>query len=161
MKHLIYKNYRRYTLCLLVLVFTSLLILGTSSALDLPPEKEKIAEQIFTDFFSPFCPGRVLQDCPSSKATELRDAIRLKLSDGQSQEDIENYLISVYGESLLASPRNVGFGRVAWLGPLIFLLGGLVALAAWLATRRSKQEPNTEQALATGVAERIEREIQG
>lgn len=66
-----------------------LLLIAPSLALsiELDPNFNKQAHQIFYQTLSPFCPGRLLSDCPSTAATELKDKIRIKLNAGESRAD--------------------------------------------------------------------------
>lgn len=127
-------------------------------AADLSPEQEKAAKRIFVEFFSPFCPGRTLEDCPSSKASELREQIRDRLLKGGTKEEVEDYLISVYGESLSAMPRGGGFGQAAWLGPIIFLLSGLAIAIFWL-KRASAAGDVPAKSIDAELQARIDKEI--
>lgn len=134
---------------------------GAVWAADLSPDQERSARRIFSEFFSPFCPGRTIEDCPSSKAGELRAQIRERLSSGSSREDIENYLVSVYGESLLAMPRASGFGQAAWLGPILFGLFGLGLVVLWLRRAKSLGDSPAAAKIDPELQARIEREIDG
>lgn len=75
---------------------------------------------------SPFCPGRLLNDCPSEKAGQLKQDIREMLAKGKSKDAIFSELISTYGEAARAAPQKKGFGLLAYLAPLFFLGLGFV-----------------------------------
>jgi len=88
---------------------------------------EPIAQSIFTTVMSPYCPGKLLSDCPSAKASELKHMIREELAQGRSKEDVLLKLQDEYGtETLRAIPETSGFGLLAWLVPALFLVGGLL-----------------------------------
>jgi cytochrome c-type biogenesis protein CcmH len=87
---------------------------------------------------SPFCPGLLLTNCPSSQAAELRDWVRMQLAAGTSRDAILKQLEAAYGEEILAVPRRRGLGLVAWMAPGVFVAGGAVVLLVRLA-RLSKR----------------------
>jgi cytochrome c-type biogenesis protein CcmH len=90
------------------------------------------ATAIYAEVLSPFCPGRLLSDCPSGAARDLKKEIRAKLELGQSREQIIDSLYTLYGEDIRAAPEFSEFGIVAWVAPIIFLLVGFVIILAWL-----------------------------
>jgi cytochrome c-type biogenesis protein CcmH len=97
---------------------------------------EKAAKEIFAEIYSPFCPGRLLQDCPSSSATELKNKIKSDLAEGLDKETIINNLLEQYGSELGALPPTSGFSALAWIAPAIFLILGILAISLWLKTNR-------------------------
>jgi cytochrome c-type biogenesis protein CcmH len=54
----------------------------------------------------------------------MRAILRDRLAAGQSEEDITAYFVSVYGESVLASPPRSGSSLLVWVVPPIALLLG-------------------------------------
>ena len=52
-------------------------------------DREKVASEISSSILSPFCPGRVLSDCPSTDAGKLKHQIRERLYQGQTREEVE------------------------------------------------------------------------
>jgi cytochrome c-type biogenesis protein CcmH/NrfF len=57
-----------------------------------------------SDLMSPFCPGRILADCPSPDAATLRAWILVQEAAGRSREEVETELLGRYGEQLLSRP---------------------------------------------------------
>lgn len=108
------------------------LVSSVCLAADLNEDQIRLAKEVFGSTMSPFCPGRLLSDCPSSSAMELKDNIRTKIASGESREMIDAYLESVYGAGIHATPPASGFGLVAWLMPAIFIFAGLVIFKFWL-----------------------------
>ena len=97
---------------------------------------ESEAQDIFSEYMSPFCPGRLLADCGSSQAAELRDAIRVALANGVRADSIREQLEDTYGSSLRASPRTHGWGLLAWSAPFVFLILMLAAAGTWIVGQR-------------------------
>jgi cytochrome c-type biogenesis protein CcmH len=92
-------------------------------------ELDKRAYQLYQQVLSPFCAGRSLNDCPSSKAHDLKLQMRQRLAAGDSEDVILADFLKEFGEKYRAVPEYSGFGLFAWWMPIAFLaLGAIVAL---------------------------------
>jgi cytochrome c-type biogenesis protein CcmH/NrfF len=92
-------------------------------------ELDRKVYEIYQQVFSPFCPGRSLNDCPSSKAHELKLEIRRQLEQGVAPEAVLEEVFQRFGDQYRAVPQYAGFGKLVWWVPLAFLaLGAVVAL---------------------------------
>lgn len=121
--------------------FFSLLLMlslsvGTSSAKDFTPEVEREAGKVFGNVMSPYCPGKLIADCPSAPAVELREKIRERIAAGESGDAIRDELYETFGEYLRAAPTGSGFDLVAWLVPPLIIAVGAVAILMWIRRRR-------------------------
>lgn len=105
------------------------------------------AATIYGEVLSPFCPGRLLSDCPSGAARDLKKEIRAKLELGQSREQILESLYTLYGEDIRAAPEFSAFGIVAWVAPIIFLFVGFIIILVWLKlSKKNNGDPIIEEA---------------
>ena len=76
--------------------------------------------------WSPYCPGRLLVDCTTKQARELRSEIEDRLERGESPEEVLVWIKRNHGSEALARPEPTGFGLAVWLVPAaIFVLGGI------------------------------------
>ena len=75
-----------------------------------PHDAAADAQKIFTSVMSPYCPGRLLADCPSSAAFELRAEILGRLESGESDADVERDPYGKFGDSIRAVPPAMGWG---------------------------------------------------
>lgn len=116
---------------LFVLFVFSTLMIKICQAQD-NPQLDLRARQLFSQIMSPYCPGRLLDDCPSGEAIKLREDIRQRLNAGQDEESIMQNLRSVYGSKVQAAPSIEGFGAVAWYAVPAFILLGLLLVVVWL-----------------------------
>jgi cytochrome c-type biogenesis protein CcmH len=110
-------------LCFLIIIFA---ISVSANSQELTREQERRLSKIEGEIFSPFCPGKVLKDCPSSGATELKGELRSKLMAGESDTQIVAYLESLYGTEIHARPPMSGMGVWVWVVPGVFVLIGVV-----------------------------------
>lgn len=126
-------------------------------------ELDKSAYRVYQQVFSPFCPGRSLNDCPSSKAHDLKMELREQLAQGVPEADVLEGVFAKYGDKYRAIPRYVGFGKLVWWIPLTFiLLGGALVLRR--ATIKKQKAPSSASGeamvlLNQELQEQIEQEL--
>lgn len=82
----------------------------------------------------PVCQGLSIQDSPAELAQQMRSLVRDQLAAGKTPDQVKAYFISKYGEWILLAPKPSGFNLLAYLIPVLVVLGGGVAIA--LAVRR-------------------------
>lgn len=85
---------------------------------------------------SPYCPGMMLENCPSPGAAAIRDSIQHMAEAGLRADSIIELVLGEYGEQWRAEPRASGTGLWAWLLPPAGLLVGLAAVGVALSRRR-------------------------
>lgn len=77
----------------------------------------------------PVCQGESVAEAPAPLAQQMRLVIREQVQAGKSDEEIVQYFASRYGEqNVVWSPPRQGFSLLAWIVPIVLLLGGLVLL---------------------------------
>merc|ERR1711965_399818 len=73
------------------------------------------------------CQGQSVCDSDSEFANSVKILVEKKLSDGQSENQIYDYLKDKYGEWILYDPKFNKNTYFLWLLPiLIFILGGAI-----------------------------------
>ena len=131
-----------------ILLIVSLVLIGScvparadarSEALD------KQAAELYQQVFSPFCAGRSLNDCPSSKAQELKAQMRSKLEAGVPPQTILEDVFRQFGEQYRTVPAYQGFGKLVWWVPVAFLVFGLFVALIVVLSRRSSRQVSTSQ----------------
>jgi len=102
------------------------------------------ARKAISKLLSPYCPGFMLEVCPSSEAQALRDAIHAGAAQGQSADELVEWMLADYGEEYRAVPRSRGSGLFAWiLPPMALLMGGLGVVMALRRFRPEEEDPLT------------------
>jgi len=90
--------------------------------------EDQIAE-ISGELMCPVCEGQSVAESNAQLARDMRAVIKTKLLEGKSKEEIIDYFVSSYGETILASPPPRGFSVILWLLPVLsVLIGGAVIL---------------------------------
>lgn len=105
------------------------------------------------------CQSETLWESNSTLAQQMRALIREKLEQGQSPQQVKDFLFQRYGDYILMRPRFSGAHIALWLLPLVLLLLGGFAL--WKTLLRWKQ-PAQPPAAPVGEAmrARIDKELQ-
>lgn len=80
---------------------------------------------------SPYCPGLMLEVCPSPGADDLRDTLNVMAQSGMASDSLVEWALARYGEEWRAVPQTEGTGLLAWvMPPAVLILGiGLVVVA--------------------------------
>lgn len=94
------------------------------------------AREAISKILSPFCPGQMLETCPSLTAAALRDSINAMAHDGAAADSILELILAAHGEEYRAYPRGTGTGLLAWTIPPAVLVAGLAVVV--LVLRRLK-----------------------
>lgn len=93
-------------------------------------------------------------------AHQMRAAVRERVIQGQSTEEIRAYFHSRYGDYIMMEPPKQGINWLIWLAPFLLLFGGGALLwrevKGWV-TRTPPSEP--PPALDEASRRRIEREL--
>ncbi len=110
----------------------------TGEALSVHPE----AREAIAGLKSPYCPGMMLEVCPSPGGAMLRDSIQARAERGMGAEAIIDGVVAEYGEEWRAEPPARGAGLWAWLLPPAALLVGVGLVAALLAGRARRAGPS-------------------
>ncbi|NMZ69872.1 cytochrome c-type biogenesis protein CcmH [Pseudomonas peli] len=86
----------------------------------------------------PKCQNQNIADSDAPIAMDLRAQIFRMLEEGQSNEQIIDFLVSRYGDFVLYKPPVTARTLLLWYGPAGLLAGGFVLLGGILLRRRSK-----------------------
>ena len=121
---------------------------------------EKDVSEISKELMCPVCRGQTVAESNSSLANDFREIIRKKLEAGESKEEIINYFIARYGESVLASPPARGVRLIVWVVPLLAIVAGFILLTRFIKAKNIKTE-NSEPARADkdNYLEKVDKEI--
>ncbi len=113
------------------------LIIG-SGALDSAPESvAQRAAGIEADVRCPSCDDLSVAQSNETTAIAVRHQIESMVASGASTADIDQTLVSEYGQTVLLTPPDAGGIPVLWIVPLVVLVGALggVGVLFW---RRSR-----------------------
>jgi cytochrome c-type biogenesis protein CcmH len=79
----------------------------------------------------PSCDNLSIGDSNAATARALRAVVASDVHAGESDAEIEAYVVSRYGAAVLLSPAN----RIVWIVPIVALIGSAIFLAVFLVRR--------------------------
>jgi cytochrome c-type biogenesis protein CcmH len=82
------------------------------------------------------CQNQSIDDSDAPLAKDLRVLVRERLTKGDSDEQVMDFLVSRYGEFVLLKPTFEWHTAILWLTPLIVLLAGAITMLAAIRRRR-------------------------
>lgn len=83
------------------------------------------------------CQDESLAESQAPLAKDMRYKIQQLMAAGQSDAQIEQYLVDRYGQYVLFKPRFEPLTYLLWIGPFVLVLLG-VAFAWWLLARKKR-----------------------
>lgn len=91
-------------------------------------ELEGRARTISAELRCLVCQNQSIDDSDADLAKDLRIIVRERLTAGDDNEAVLNYVVSRYGEFVLLKPRFSLRTALLWGAPLLILLAGAVVL---------------------------------
>ena len=104
------------------------------------PALEKRARTISGELRCMVCQNESIDDSNAELARDLRILVRDRLKQGDSDEQVMDFIVDRYGEFVLLKPRLNVRTVLLWGFPVIVLLIGGVALIFAFRTRRQVSE---------------------
>jgi cytochrome c-type biogenesis protein CcmH len=74
------------------------------------------------------CQNQSIDESDAPLARDLRLLVRERLKAGDSDEKVQDFLVSRYGEFVLLKPRLAWHNAILWAAPFLVLLAGGIAI---------------------------------
>ncbi len=100
------------------------------------PALEARARALSRDLRCMVCQNQSIDDSDAPLARDLRILVRERLTAGDNDQQVVDFLVARYGEFVLLKPRFEWHNAALWLTPAVVLLIGAVAMAAAVRRRR-------------------------
>lgn len=127
-------------LCSVLILLMSLWVAPTQAAIDVyefsSPEQEKVFHQLTRELRCPKCQNQDIADSDAELAKDLRDKTYVMLHEGNSKQDVIDYMVARYGNFILYKPPFMASTMILWFGPVIVILLGI-----FLVIRRTRKQP--------------------
>jgi cytochrome c-type biogenesis protein CcmH len=110
------------------------------------PELEARARTLSAELRCMVCQNQSIDDSDAPLARDLRILLRERLTEGDSDKQVIDFLVARYGEFILLKPRFNRETALLWIiPPGVLVIGGLVAfLLSRRRRRRSEAAPLDE-----------------
>ena len=139
-------------------------LLTATSALAVQPDEvlkdpvlERRAREISAGLRCLVCQNQSIDDSDAPLAKDLRVLVRERLKAGDTDWDVQSYVVQRYGEFVLLRPVFGAHTLLLWLTPVLMLaLGGLAAYVSLWRRRTTRPAPLDES-----EKEAVDRLLQG
>ncbi len=103
------------------------------------PVMEERAREISKGLRCLVCQNENIDDSNADLARDLRLLVRERLVAGDTDQEVEDYVVDRYGEFILLKPKFSLRNAILWFtGPILFLIGGAGVIG--FIRRRSRAE---------------------
>ena len=124
------------------LVLALLLCLSALPALAVNPDEiladpalEARARALSSQLRCMVCQNQSIDDSNAELARDLRLLVRERIRDGDSDEQVIDYVVSRYGEFVLLKPRFSAKTYILWGAPIALFVIGAIAMAVYARSR--------------------------
>lgn len=121
------------------------------------------AEEAIGRLRSPWCPGFMLEVCPSPQAAAFRDTLRMLAQQGIESDSLVEWTIARYGEEWRALPQAQGTGLLAWIiPPTVLILGVGIVIVVLRRLRKTSEgyRPGEAPELSEEDEERLQKALE-
>ncbi|MGO4136715.1 cytochrome c-type biogenesis protein CcmH [Rhizobium brockwellii] len=127
----------------LLLAFAMLLMAAPAFAVNpdevlADPALEARARTLSAELRCMVCQNQSIDDSNADLAKDLRLLVRERITDGDSDEAVLNYIVSRYGEFVLLKPRVSMKTVLLWGAPVLLVLAGGLSLLIFARKRAGK-----------------------
>ncbi|NLS13260.1 cytochrome c-type biogenesis protein CcmH [Vibrio sp. SM6] len=99
-------------------------------------QQEQQFKELGNTLRCPKCQNNTIADSNAALAQDLRQKVYEMTKDGQSKDEIVDYMIARYGNFVTYNPPLTLATSVLWFGPLVVIMIGFVLIVA--RSRRNK-----------------------
>lgn len=104
------------------------------------PALEERAIQLGNEIYCPTCAGQPINGSSAETAVAMRSAVRQKLQQEWTDQEIRDWLVSRYGQDVLSRPGR--HHAILWLFPLALL--GLGGMFIWRFFKTINHDPHLD-----------------
>lgn len=102
------------------------------------------------------CQNQTIADSNAGLARDLRQVVRERITAGDSDDEVLQYMVDRYGDWVLMEPPFKMSTLLLWTAPALFLLGGGLMLIVMVRRRRDDSAPVQRQALSEAEHKQLE-----
>jgi cytochrome c-type biogenesis protein CcmH len=143
-----------------------LALLGAGPAIAVQPDEilkdpalEVRARVLSRELRCMVCQNQSIDDSEAPLARDLRVLVRERLTAGDTDSQVIDFLVARYGEFVLLKPRFEWHTAALWLTPILALVAGAIAMVVALRRRRAPTIPPLSPDEERRLAELIDRPV--
>ncbi len=144
---------RRAVWTVMALVLLGALAVGSQR--QAPASAADRERSIASQLRCPTCAGQSVASSDAPAAQAIREEIHRRVGEGQSRDEIVDFILSRYPDSRIV-PEARGFGVVVWVLPL---LAGVGTVAALLVVYRRRRRAQPVGAASTADKDLVEKAL--
>ncbi len=145
-------------------IFVPSLLLLVLLAAPTPGIAELTETEVSKSLICYACPGEPLNIDRCSGGDQMRSAISSMLNEGKSKQQILDYFVAQFGDSILTTVPKKGFNLVAYLGPIVGLLVGIpvaiLIIRRWGSANRQQAADEATDGTATPLNDEMKQQIE-
>ena len=131
-----------YRLIAALLLFCAFAARAASPVIDDPATAKRV-EELGQTLRCLVCQNQTIADSQASLAIDLKNQIIEKIQQGQTDQQILDYMVQRYGDFVLYKPPVKATTVALWFGPAALLVVGVFVLFRYLARRRRERPADT------------------
>jgi cytochrome c-type biogenesis protein CcmH len=108
------------------------------------PEQQAAYNTLVSELRCLVCQNQTIGDSNADLAADLRRQVYEMLQQGKSKEDIQTFMTERYGDFVLYNPPFKAKTGLLWLGPVSFLIIGVLAVVLFVRRKKMLAATNTE-----------------
>jgi len=91
-------------------------------------EQEARYQKLTNELRCVVCQNQSVADSNAELAQDVRNLVRNKISEGQTNQQINDFLVERYGDFVLYNPPLTEKTYILWLGPFVLMLFAFIIL---------------------------------
>lgn len=136
-------------LCALLLSFS---VLASSEVLHFDNDtQEQQFRELTMQLRCPKCQNNSIADSNSMIASDMRQKVYELMQQGQTKEQVVDYMVDRYGYFVTYEPPITPFTLLLWLLPALFLAAG-----AWMIIQRARRIRNAKEPMSEQDKKRLQ-----
>ena len=100
-------------------------------------EQEARYQKLTNELRCVVCQNQSVADSNAELAQDVRNLVRTQISEGQTNEQINTFLVERYGDFVLYNPPLTEKTYILWLGPFVLMLLAFIILMSFI-SRQAK-----------------------
>ncbi|MGH2583078.1 MAG: cytochrome c-type biogenesis protein [Anaerolineales bacterium] len=124
-----------------------------------PTPSPDVVNAIAKNIYCPICANVPLDACGTAACAQWRQQIGDLLAEGYTEQQIYDYFVEQYGESVLAAPRPRGLNILIYALPVAAILAGAAIVWANLRPSRRLEIEKAEGKASPRYVLQIEKEL--